>query len=78
MTKIYEQNSVKYLPNLCMGFDDNSEHEEVTWSLVHAVEDFYTQNPSTFDSIFVQIIDDDIFFPHAEGWLELFVDTNIK
>lgn len=78
MNKIYEQKQVKFITALCTGFDDNTEHEEVTWSLVHAIEDFYSDNPEEYDRIFLDIIDKNILIPHATGWLELLVTRTIN
>lgn len=78
IAKIYEQNQLKFIPALCTGFDDKTEHEEVMWTLLHAIEDFYAENPHEYDRIFLDIVDNNILLPHAEGWLDLLVTRTIN
>lgn len=73
MDFIYSKNNIAYLPNLCQGFDDKTQHEEVTWSLIHAVEAYYSEKPKEYNSLFIRIIDENILLPHAQGWLELLI-----
>jgi hypothetical protein len=61
-------NNIKYL---CLGFDDSTEHDEVMFGLIHAIES-YDKIYGAEEALvkFAETIPD--MYPHAKGWVTIF------
>lgn len=70
---VFEQQNFKYISNLCVGLDDKTEHYEVTYNVIHAIEDFYKRDPDRYISQIFKVIADSILIPHAKEWLEAII-----
>ncbi|MDQ0110676.1 Imm30 family immunity protein [Paenibacillus harenae] len=69
IANILNLNDVDHIKNLCLGFDDATEHDEVMFSLIHAIESY----DKTFGpEVPLQKLADSIngMLPHARGWVE--------
>lgn len=74
LSKIHAQKNINYIPNLLIGLDDESSHEEVTFGVIHTLESFYSDdNERQFNQILLLSIEKDIMLPHAKNWLEIII-----
>jgi hypothetical protein len=69
ITNFLRMNQVDHIKNLCLGFDDSTEHDEVVFGLIHAIESY----DKTFGSVdplkkFSESIPS--MLPHAKEWLK--------
>ncbi|HEX2926306.1 MAG TPA: Imm30 family immunity protein [Ruminiclostridium sp.] len=66
---IMKSDDIKTICKMCMGFDDNTEHHEVMYSLVHALEKYSTKFND--ESSLVELANGIInMIPHAIKWAE--------
>jgi len=67
---IFEEKQIEIVPLLLEGFDDQTEEEEVMFSLIHAIEYFVSQNGM---KEYIKIVFENyhLLFPHARRWAEI-------
>ena len=70
MDNIFEEKQIEIVPLLLEGFDDQTEEEEVMFSLIHAIEYFVGQNGM---KEYIKIVFENyhLLFPHAKRWAEI-------
>ncbi len=64
---ILNMNKVEHIQNLCSGFDDATEHDEVMFGLVHAIES-YEKNFGSKLPLLMMAKALPNMLPHAERW----------
>ncbi len=66
--QISDDENVEHISALCQGFDDNTEHSEVMFGLIHTIEGYdRLSSPSAAISSFIQAAP--TMLPHAADWL---------
>jgi hypothetical protein len=68
--RIMAAKNVEHIPLLCQGFDDATEHHEVMFGLIHAVEEYHKiSTPLLATEYFIKAIPE--MLPHASDWAEI-------
>jgi hypothetical protein len=68
LEQIIEDENVEHISALCQGFDDNTEHSEVMFGLIHTIEGYdRISSPTEAISTFIQAAPS--MLPHAADWL---------
>lgn len=68
--QISDNEDVGHISALCQGFDDNTEHSEVMFGLIHTIEGYDRfSSPSEAISNFIQAAP--TMLPHAADWLRI-------
>jgi hypothetical protein len=69
IANILNMNEVEHIKNLCLGFDNATEHDEVMFSLIHAIESydktFGSEKPLQQFAASIQSM-----LPHASEWVK--------
>ncbi|RSK42806.1 Imm30 family immunity protein [Hymenobacter perfusus] len=67
IARILSARNVEHIPLLCQGFDDATEHYEVMFGLIHAVEGYHKiASPEVATGYFIKSIS--VMVPHASEW----------
>lgn len=70
IAKILGENNIDHIKHLCLGFDDATEHEEVMFGLVHAIEAYdKTYSMGTTLSLLADSLPG--MLPQAKEWMKI-------
>lgn len=70
IAKIIDENNIDHIKHLCLGFDDATEHEEVMFGLVHAIEAYdKTYSMRTTLSLLADSLSS--MLPQAKEWMKI-------
>lgn len=70
ISSILNMEDLNHIQNLCMGFDDETEHDEVMFGLIHAIESY----DKIFDSEqLLKKLSESLTYmlPHAKEWAKI-------
>ncbi|WP_052732400.1 Imm30 family immunity protein [Hymenobacter terrenus] len=68
LDQIAEDEDITNIPALCQGFDDDTDHSEVMWGLIHLIES-YDRFSSRAEQLRYFLQGAPAMLPHAAEWL---------